>query len=181
MEALVPAFLLAILCLAGDQLTLIVARLGGRAAAVAALGHAVPCVLAGLAALAMTPLMPPRAQTLFLAVALVVSGLALLWPAAGAPRLLDGRLGALPTALLAGAGLGASGAVPLFVLALGLGGHPWLAVAGGALGALAVLTLAALTGSRQWAALPHNWLRKAAAMVLLVAGAANTVSAAGIG
>lgn len=184
MDVLVPAFLLAVLTLAGDRITLLVARLGEErpvsVAIAAGLGHAVPCLVAGAAAVAMTPHMPLRAQSLFLAAALVVSGLALLWPAGTLPKLADGRFGAIATALLAGAVLGAGAAPPLFVLALGIGGSPWLAATGGAIGALALFGVAALSGRALWEGLPRAWIRVGVAALLLLAGLTTGLSAAGL-
>ncbi|WP_213982656.1 TMEM165/GDT1 family protein [Sphingomonas sp. dw_22] len=177
MEAIVPAFLLAILTQLGERPATLTAILADRfrrpilVALAAGLGHAIGNFLAAAASLAMAPRMTPNAQALFLAVALIFGGLAALWPAKPPQRLDRWRLGAFLTPLLGVAILAFGGQTQFFTLALSLRGLPWLAAAGATLGAFAVAFVATVLGERAWRALPLGRLRIGTGALFLIAGA----------
>lgn len=177
MDALVPAFILALLLMPGDPAALATARLASRtgrpfaAATGALLGIALGCTLAGTGGGALRATLTPEAQRLMLALALVATAIGLVMPAK--PHKLDGwKLGAFGTGLVGIGALSLGGSVQFLVLALALvTGMPVLAAAGAALAVAAVLGVAATLGEAEWRRLPATAIRRSPAPVLLVAGA----------
>ena len=177
MEAIVPAFLLAVLSQLGERPAMLTAILADRfrrpllVVLAAGLAHAVGNGAAAAAGMAIAPAMSPNAQALFLAVALVFGGLGGLWPVKAPDRLDRWRLGAFLTPLLGVLILAFGERTQFFTLALATRGQPWLAAAGATLGAFAVAFVAATLGERGWQAIRFRWLRIAVSVLFLVAGA----------
>jgi putative Ca2+/H+ antiporter (TMEM165/GDT1 family) len=177
MEAIVPAFLLALLSQLGERPALLTAILADRfrrpilVALAAGLAHAIGNGLAAAAGLAMAPMMTPNAQALFLAVALVFGGFGGLWPVKAPDRLERWRLGAFLTPLLGVLILAFGERTQFFTLAISVRGLPWLAAAGATLGASAVGFVAAVLGEKGWRALPFGGLRIGSSVLFLIAGA----------
>ncbi|MBO9714111.1 TMEM165/GDT1 family protein [Sphingomonas sp.] len=182
MEALVPAFIAALLATLGDRPPRLAAMLAERhgvaivmLAAVLALaaGNAV----AGFVAMEIAPRLTPNGQGLLVAVALLFAAGSGLFPAGklpdGCPR-LGGFLGSLVVIL------SASGGDRSQFIAFALGsadGDAWFAAAGSAAGAGAVVFVAAVLGDSAWSRLPLRVIRIATAFLFLVAGAVTGLSA----
>ncbi|MES2444441.1 MAG: TMEM165/GDT1 family protein [Pseudomonadota bacterium] len=177
MEALVPAFIAALLTQLGDRpamLTAIVADRYGRpltAAFAAGLAHGVGNLVAALAGGTMTPLLTPNAQALFLAVALFIGGVSALWPVKPPARLDGWRLGALLTAFLGVFSLAFGGQTHFFTLAFAARGEPLFAAAGATAGAFAVAFVAAVLGELAWMRIPFRGFRILTGILFLVAAA----------
>lgn len=177
MEALVPAFLLAMLTQIGERPTLLTAILADRyraplrVALAAGVAQAVVCGLAAVAGAAVAPILTPAAHALLLGLAIASAGLSGLWPAKGPGRLGEWQVGRWGTALLAVFALTLFERGPFITFAIASGGLPWFAAAGSMLGAFAVLVIAAVLGEQGWLALPLRRLRAGLGIALLIAGA----------
>ncbi|RYD48061.1 MAG: hypothetical protein EOP60_16360 [Sphingomonadales bacterium] len=140
MEALVPAFLLAVLTQLGERPALLTAILSDRfgrpltVALAAGLAQGAGNALAALAGLALAPTLISNAQSLFLAIALLMAGLSGLWRVKLKSRLDNWQLGPLFTPLIAIFFLTLGGNTQFFTLALAVRGEPWFAAAGAGLG-----------------------------------------------
>jgi hypothetical protein len=185
MPALFLALLTSALAMLGARAALLTARLsgalGGRAGllVVCWITAIVTAVLAGRAGGWLAPQMAPAAKAMFVAAALAVSALELLFmrlrPAPAEPTR---SLGAIALVLLAEQ---VADAARFFVLALAVAtGAPPLAAAGGALGSGAVLTAAWMLG-RDWEArLPLKAIRLGVSGLFILAAIAVALSARGI-
>lgn len=177
MEAIVPAFLLAVLTQLGDRpamLTAILADRYGRpltVALAAGLAHAGGNALAALVGMSMAPILTPNAQSLLLAIALLMAGFGGLWRVKPPGRLESWHLGSLLTPLLGVFVLALGGNTQFFTLALATRGEPWFAAAGAALGTFAVCFVAAVLGELSWRNLPLGKVRVAVGLLFLAAGA----------
>jgi Ca2+/H+ antiporter, TMEM165/GDT1 family len=177
MEALVPAFLLALLSHHGDRPALAVARFADRfarpllVATMAGLALTTGNILAALAGFVIAPMLNVHAQILMLAFALLSGGAGGLLDARLPDRFARWSLGPMLTPLLVVFTLAAGDRTQFFTLALGLGGLPWLAAAGATLGGFAACLVAALLGEAGWRAVRPRWSRVAVSVVLLIAGA----------
>ncbi|MBC9033253.1 TMEM165/GDT1 family protein [Sphingomonas sp. JC676] len=177
MEAIVPAFLLAVLTQLGERPAALTAILSDRfrrpilVALAAGLAHAIGNGAAAAAGMAIAPMMTPNAQALFLAVALVFGGVGGIWPVKAPDRLERWRLGAVLTPLLGVLILAFGERTQFFTLAISVRGLPWLAAAGATIGAFAVAFVAAVLGEKQWMAIRFGWLRIGSAILFLIAGA----------
>ena len=177
MEAIVPAFLLAVLSQLGERPALLTAILADRfgrpltVAVAAGLAHAAGNGLAAIAGVAMAPILTPNAQALLLAVALVTGGVSALWRVKPPARLEGWRFGALLTPLLGVFVVALGGGTQFFTLALATRGEPWFAAAGATIGTLAVAFVAAVLGEPGWKALPFAKIRIGIGLLFLVAGA----------
>lgn len=177
MEAIVPAFLLAVLSQLGDRPALLTAVLADRygrpltVALAAGLAQAGGNALAAGAGLAMAPIMTPNAQSLLLALALLLAGFGGLWRVKLPSRLEAWHLGSLLTPLLGVFILAFGDGTQFFTLALATRGEPWFAAAGAALGAFGVCFVAAVLGELSWRNLPIGKLRIGIALLFLAAGA----------
>ncbi|AJP70835.1 TMEM165/GDT1 family protein [Sphingomonas hengshuiensis] len=186
MEAIVPAFLLALLTQIGDRPALLTAILADRYAApirvaiVAGLVHAAIALLAALGGAAIGPGLSPHAARLLLGVALVMAGIGGLWPSKPPAGLEAWRNGAVVAPLLGAlvSALGDRG--PFVTLALAAGGLPWFAAAGATLGAFAVALVAAVLGERCWQALPLRRTRGVLGVALLGTGLYLMLGALGL-
>jgi putative Ca2+/H+ antiporter (TMEM165/GDT1 family) len=176
MEALVPAFLLALLTQPGDRPALLTAILADRfqrpliVAIAAGLAHAIGSVLAAIAGAAVAPGLTPEARALLLAIALLVGGVTGLWRTTLPSRLDRWRFGGFFTPLLGVFVLALGEQTQFFTFALAARGMPWFAAAGSTLGALAVAFVAATIGETGWSRLPLRWLRIATSAIFLIAG-----------
>ncbi|MES2988439.1 MAG: TMEM165/GDT1 family protein [Pseudomonadota bacterium] len=177
MEALVPAFLLAVLTQLGDRSALLTAILSDRygrpltVALMAGLAQGGGNVLAALAGLSMAPILTPNAQSLLLAVALLMAGFGGLWRVKLPSRLESWHLGSLLTPLLGVFILSLGDRTQFFTLALATRGEPWFAAAGASLGAFAVCFVAAVLGELGWRNIPFGKVRMIIGLVFLAAGA----------
>jgi putative Ca2+/H+ antiporter (TMEM165/GDT1 family) len=177
MEALVPAFIAALLTQAGDRpamLTAILADRYGRpllVALMAGLAHAGGNALAAFGGGLVAPMLNPNAQALLLAIALLFGGTGSLWPVKRPERLEQWQLGSLLTPLLAIFILALGDRTQFFTFAIAARGEPWFAAAGAAIGAFAIAFVAAVLGELSWSRIPFKWLRVGMGLVML-AGAA---------
>jgi putative Ca2+/H+ antiporter (TMEM165/GDT1 family) len=176
MEAIVPAFLLAVLTQLGDRPPLLTAVLADRygrpllVALAAGLAHGIGNAVAAALGASMAPILNSHAQALLLAVALVLGGIGGLFPMRLGRRLEDWRLGPFLTPLIAVAALAIGERTQFFTLALATRGQPALAAAGAIAGSFAVALVAAVLGELGWNALRLHRLRIAVAILFLVAG-----------
>ncbi|MEP9358594.1 TMEM165/GDT1 family protein [Sphingomonas sp. KR3-1] len=176
MEALVPAFLLAVitqLCDKPATLSAILADRYGRpltVAVAAGLGQAATNFAAGLGGILIAPMMTPNARALLLAMALIFGALGTIGSNRVKDRLDGWKLGSFVTAFLAVLVLSFGESTPFFTLALSTGGQPWFAAAGASIGAFAVMFVAAVLGERIWAAVPWRWLRILSGIAFMGAG-----------
>lgn len=183
MEALVPAFLLALLAQPGDRPALLTAILADRfrrpllVALAAGLAHGIGSVIAALAGGALAPTLTLEAQSLLLAIALLAGGVTALWRAALPSRLERWHFGPFFTPLAGVFVLALGEQTQFFTFGLAASGMPWFAAAGSTLGALVVATAAALLGEAGWTRLPLRWFRHGAAAIFLVAGAVIALDA----
>jgi Ca2+/H+ antiporter, TMEM165/GDT1 family len=176
MEALVPAFLLALLSQLGERPPILTAILADRygkpltAAFAAGLAHAAGNLIAAAAGAAFAPILIPEASALLIAVALLLGGFGGLFPSRLKRRLDDWKLGALLTPLLGVFILALGDRTQFFTLALAARGEPWFAAAGASLGCFAVAFVAAVLGELSWMRLPLKGVRIAAALIFILAG-----------
>lgn len=177
MEALVPAFIAALLTQAGDRpaiLTAILADRYGRpltVAFVAALAHGAINALAAIGGEQIAPLLTPNARALFLAVAFVVGGFSALLPVKTPDRLESWGIGVLATTFLGVFSLALSAQTPFFTLAFAVRSDPWFAAAGATAGAFAVAFVAAVLGELSWQRIPFRGFRILIGLLFLIAGA----------
>ena len=183
MEALVPAFIAALLCQVGERpaiLTAILADRFGRPLTIAfaaALAHGTGNALAAIGGGVVAPMLTPNAQALLIAIALVLGGLGGILPVKGPDRLEDWRIGALFTGFLSVFVLALGDRTQFFTLAIGARGQPWFAAAGATAGAFAVSFVAAVLGELSWARIPFRAFRWVVALIMLVAGAIMAIGA----
>lgn len=184
LEALVPAFVAALLVQIGDRSPWLVAILADRhgrpftVAFAALLAHVAGNAIAGAGGLLIGPMLTPNAQQLLLAVALIFAAVGALGRLKAPDRLEGWRLGSLATTFLG-----------VFILALGdttqfltlvfaaRGPSPWLATVGASAAAFAVALAAALIGERAWRRLPLRQYRVMLGLLCLAGGALFGVKA----
>jgi len=177
MEALVPAFIAALLTQLGDRpamLTAILADRYGRPltiALAAGLAHGVGNVVAALAGGATAPMLTPNAQAMFLAVALFIGGVSALWPVKPPARLDGWQIGSLLTGFLGVFSLSLGGQTQFFTLAFAARSDPWFAAAGATAGAFAVAFVAAVLGEMAWMRISFRGFRILTGVLFLVAAA----------
>lgn len=184
MDALIPAFIVAVLAEMGDKSPWLAAILAAR------FGRAAPVVLGIIAAAALAsiisavagaliqPLLTPNARLLFLAVALVFSGVTGFLALRRPDGLENWRIGAFATSFLG-----------LFILQFGEGTQflvaglaanaklPALAALGATLGICAITIPMALAGEKLRDRLPVRAMRVIPAILFLVTGLWAAVSA----
>ncbi|WP_137863751.1 MULTISPECIES: TMEM165/GDT1 family protein [unclassified Sphingomonas] len=176
MEALVPAFLLAVLTQLCDKPAMLGAILAdryGRPLAVAfaaGLAHAATNFAAAVGGALIGPMMTPNARALLLAMALIFGALGAIGSNKVKDRLDGWKLGSFFTAFLGVLILSFGESTPFFTLALSTGGQPWFAATGASIGAFAVAFVAAALGERSWAAAPWRWVRILSGISFLIAG-----------
>ncbi|OYY65000.1 TMEM165/GDT1 family protein [Sphingomonas sp. 28-62-11] len=178
MDALMAAFVGALLCQASDRTAWLSAILGDRyqkpwamivAAAVAlALGNALGAVAGTL----MAAIMTPNARALFLALALLSAGSTALFALKSPDRMAGWRIGAFGTTLVALLAIGVGDRTQFLTAAIAARtpiAAPFAAI-GATLGSLAVIVPAILAGERDYRALPHRPIRIAIGLVLVLTG-----------
>jgi putative Ca2+/H+ antiporter (TMEM165/GDT1 family) len=176
MEALVPAFLLAVitqLCDKPAALSAILADRYGRPLTVAFAAGLAQAALnfgAGLGGMLMGPVMTPNARALLLAMALIFGALGTIGSNRIKDRLDGWKLGSFVTPLLGVLILSAGESTPFFTLALATSGQPWFAAAGASIGAFGVVFVAAVLGERIWASVRWRWLRILSGIAFMGAG-----------
>lgn len=176
MEAIVPAFLLAVMTQLGDRPALLTAILADRygrpltVALMAGLAQAGGNALAAVASIWIAPVMTPNAQSLFLALALLMAGFGALWKAKLPSRLDTWHMGSVLTPLFGIFVLALGGNTQFFTLAIATRGEPWFAAAGATLGAFAVCFVAAVLGELSWRNMPMGKLRLVIGLLFLAAG-----------
>lgn len=178
MEAVVPAFIAALLVQAGDRSPWLVAILADRygrpftVAFAALLAHAGGNAIAATGALLIAPLLTPNAKQLLLALALIFAAMGALWRLKAPDRLERWRLGALLTPLFGVFILALGDTTQFFTLALGVRGpSPWFAFGGACAGIFVVHLAAALMGELSWRQLPIRGFRIGLGLIALLAGA----------
>jgi putative Ca2+/H+ antiporter (TMEM165/GDT1 family) len=176
MEALVPAFLLAVLTQLCDKpatLTAILADRYGRpltVALAAGLAHGATNFVAALGGALVGPMMTPNARALLLAMALIFGALGAIGSNKVKDRLDGWKLGSIFTAFLGVLILSFGESTPFFTLALSTSGQPWFAAAGASIGASGVAFVAAVLGERIWRDAPWHWLRILSGIAFMGAG-----------
>jgi putative Ca2+/H+ antiporter (TMEM165/GDT1 family) len=184
MEALVPAFIAALLCQATDRsawLTAILAdryRKPLRVLFAALIANTAGNCIAALGAQWIAPALTPEARGLLLALALIAAGADGLWPRRAPERLENWRLGAWLTPLLGLLILISGDRTQFLTLALGVRAQvPGMAAAGAIAGAVVVHAAAGFSGEVRWLSLPLLGLRIVSGIVALIAGAVIGLSA----
>jgi hypothetical protein len=185
MPALFLALLTSALAMVGGRTARVTgqisAALGGRVGLllVCWLSAIATSALAAWAGVRLAPMMPPAGKAMFVAAALAVSGLELLFARArGDPAEPTRSLGAIALVLLAGQ---VTDAARFFVLALAAWtGAPALAAAGGALGSGAVLTAAWALGGAWDSRVPLRPIRLAVSGAFMLAAVIVALSARGL-
>lgn len=185
MPALFLALLTSALAMLGARPTLLTARLaaalgpGAGLLATCWLSAIATSALAGWAGAWLAPQMAPAAKAMFVAAALAVSALELLFMRSrAAPAEPTRSLGAILLVLLAAQ---VTDAARFFVLALAVAtGAPVLAAAGGALGSGAVLTAAWAVGGAWEMRVPLKAVRLGVSGLFLLAAIVVALSARGV-
>lgn len=184
MDALVPAFVAALLAGVGDRPAWLAAILSdryGRPLSVLlafALAHAAVSAIAAAGAIAIAAVMTPNAKALLLAVALIFAAVGALWKTKTPDRLERWRMGAFPTALLGGFVL-VFGDRTAF-LTFGFAARsptPLMAAAGAAAGSVVIAFVAVACGEATWLRLPLRRISAAAGAILFIVGALMALSA----
>lgn len=186
MEALVPAFIAALLTQPGDRPAMLAAILADRygrpllVALAAGIAHALGNGFSALGGAVVAPLLTPAAQMMLLAIALLLNAFATLIPVRMPDRLEHWRAGTFLTALLGSFSLALGDRTQFFTFAIAARGEPLFAAAGAAAGAFAVMFVAAVVGELGWARIPFRWFRVVTGLGFLAGGAVAGLSAAGL-
>ena len=188
MDALVPAFLIALLAEFGDRTQWLAMALGeryrrpGPVIAGIALAAILNMGLAGAIGMEIAAYIPHRPVQLLTGVALILAASGALFRVKAPPTVETWTLGAF---------LSSAGA--FFILALGdktqfaIGalaagsGYPWLAAAGGAAGVVVANAPAVVLGDRWPRIVPLRWIRLGAGALLGLAGIVLVIVALQIG
>jgi putative Ca2+/H+ antiporter (TMEM165/GDT1 family) len=176
LDALVPAFVAALLTQIGDRSPWLVAILADRyakpftVAFAALLAHAIGNAVAGLGGVLVAPMLTPNARQLLVALALGFAAVGALWRMRPPDRLEGWRLGAWLTPLL-GVFILALGESTQFFTLVFAAQSGWLAIVGATLGAGSVNVAAALLGEQAWRRMPIRGFRIGFGLLAL-AGAA---------
>ena len=183
MEALVPAFLFALLAQAGERSPWLTAILADRyrrpmlVALSATIAHAIGIAVAAALGSTIAGRLTPNAQQLFLALALLFATSGMLIRSKAPDRLEGWALGPVFTPLLGILILAFGDAAQFFVVALAAKGLPIFAAVGASLGALVLAFAAATLGEAGWTRLPLKWLRMGSGVLFLVIGAVLALGA----
>lgn len=178
MEALVPAFIAALLAQAGDRSAWLTAILADRyrrpftVALAAVIGHGIGNAVAAAGAAAIAPMMGGDARNLLLALALVLAALGALWRVKPPERLDGWRLGAFGTSVTGVFILALGDATQFLTFAFAMRApSPWFAFAGTIAGVAVVSVAAATIGEAGWRRLPLRGIRIGFALLTLGIGA----------
>lgn len=186
MEALVPAFIAALLTQIGDRPAMLTAVLADRygrpmiVAIAAGLAHAAGNAAAALGATWIAPMLAPNAQRLLIAIALLFAAGSALVPARRIDRLEHWRLGSVLTTLIALFLLAFGDRTQFFTFAIGARSNPWFAAAGASAGCFAVAFVAAVLGELSWSRLPARAIRLGTGVLFLGGAAFSGASAFGL-
>ena len=169
MDALVPAFIAALLAGIADRPARLAAELAARSsiARVVAgliLGHALAIAISVAGALWIAPMMAPNARSLLLAVALILAAIGVAWQRRATPADGDAFIAAAAGGFVAGDG------TAFLAFALAVKGSAPILAGVGALAGASVLVVAAAMAGPDWRRLPLVWLGRAAGAVLLITG-----------
>lgn len=166
MDALVPAFVAALLAGIGDRPAQLAALLGARGPVIAGLilGHASAIAISVAGAYLIAPLLAPNARSLLLAIALVLAGFGGLWRRKPPEPAGNAFVAAAAGSFVAGDGT----AFLAFALAV-KGSAPILAGIGALAGTLVLAIVAAAMGD-DWMRLPLTPVARVCCGVLIVTG-----------
>ncbi|WP_404335339.1 TMEM165/GDT1 family protein [Sphingomonas sp. MMS12-HWE2-04] len=176
MEAIVPAFLLAVLSQIGDRPAALTALLSDRFARpwtvvlAAAIAQTLGNALAALFGAAVAPMLTPEAQSLMLGLALLFGGASGLFPSKPPGALDSWRLAPFFTALLGIFAAALGDRTQFFTFALATRGEPAFAAIGAILGTAAIAFVAATLGESGWRPVAARWPRLGVAFLFLGAG-----------
>ncbi|OQW77287.1 MAG: UPF0016 family membrane protein [Proteobacteria bacterium ST_bin13] len=176
MDALMAAFVGAILCQASDRSAWLAAMLGdrypkhGQVIIAAALALAIGNGVGAAGGMLIAPIMTPNARALLLGVALVSAGVAALFRVKRPAPLRTGA-GAFLTALICLLAISMGDKTQFLTAALAARAPiPALAAIGATLGSLVVIIPAILAGESRYRSLPHRPVRITIGLVLMVTG-----------
>ncbi len=169
MDALVPAFVAALLAGIADRPARLAAELAARSgvAGVIAgliLGHTCAIAISIVGALWIAPTLAPNARSLLVAVALILAAIGALWQRRATPASANVFVAAAAGGFLAGDG------TAFLAFAFAVRGSAPILAGVGALAGASVLAVAAAMAGRDWQRVPLVWLGRAAGMVLLITG-----------
>lgn len=169
MDALVPAFVAALLAGVGDRPARLAALLAGRGAWASVvsgmlIGHAAAIALSVAGAMLIAPYLAPNPKSLLLALALLLAGAAACWPRRPVVAERGALLPAATGAFVTGDG------TAFLAFALGVKGSAPVLAGIGALAGAAVLAVAAAGAGRDWERLPLASLGRIAGALLIVTG-----------
>jgi putative Ca2+/H+ antiporter (TMEM165/GDT1 family) len=188
MDALVPAFLIALLAELGDRTQLLAMALGeryrkpGAVIAGIALAAILNMGLAGAIGMEVAAYIPHRPVQLFTGVALILAASGALFSVKAPPTVETWKLGAFLSSAGAFFILALGDKTQFVVGALAAGsGYPWLAAAGGAAGVVVGNAPAVVLGDRWPEIVPLRWLRPGAGALLAFAGIVLVILALQIG
>ncbi len=178
MEALVPAFIAALLTQAGDRSPWLVAILADRygrpftVAFAAVLAHSAGIAIAATGGMLIAPTLTPNARQMLVALALVFAAMGLLWRLKAPDRLENWKLGGFLTALFGVFILALGDTTQFFTLAFAASGpsSPVFAAAGAIMGVVVVNLAAALMGELSWRQLPIRRFRIGFGIICLALG-----------
>ncbi|OYY79699.1 MAG: UPF0016 family membrane protein [Sphingomonas sp. 28-62-20] len=184
MDALMAAFVAALLVQAGDRTPWLAAILAdrfqrpGQVIAAAILALTITNILGAIAGALMAPILTPNARALLVAFALVSAGVTALGTLKHPGEMAGWRTGAFLTSLIGLAALGVGDRTQFVTAALAAGGTPpAFAAVGATLGSLVVVIPALLAGAAARQALPLAAIRIGTGAVLIVAGIGAGLSA----
>lgn len=184
MDALMVAFVAALLTQAGDRTPWLAAILADRyqrpAAVIAGIAIAIAATNAlGVAGgMLIAPILTPEARALILAFALGSAGISALWPIKHPGRMEGWRLGAFATSLIGVAAQGVGDRTQFITAALAIRSPlPWFAAIGATIGSLAIIIPAVMAGEAGRRALPMPAIRVGTGIVLILGGIASGLGA----
>lgn len=177
MDALMAAFVAALLTQAGDRTPWLAAILGDRydrpIAVIAGIAVAIAATNAlGVAAgRLVAPILTPDARALMLAVALLSAGGSALFAVKHPGRMAGWRIGAFATSLVGVLAQGVGDRLQFITAALAIASPlPWFAAVGATLGSMVVIVPAVITGEAGRGRLPITAIRIVTGLVLILAG-----------
>ena len=184
MDALVPAFIVALLAELGDRTQLLAMLLGSRFRAPAAvlagiaLAAAINMALASAAGMEIATLIPHRAVQLMTGVALLLAASGAVVRVKPAPSVEGWRLGAFASSAGAFFILALGDKTQFLTMAIAAGsGQPVLAAVGAAAGVTLANAPAVVLGDRWPTLVPLRAIRIGAALALAVAGIVLVIGA----
>ena len=188
MDALVPAFLIALLAELGDRTQWLAMALGeryrkpGAVIAGITLAAILNMAIAGAVGMEIAAHIPHRPVQLLTGVALILAASGALSRVKAPPTVETWRLGAFLSSAGAFFILALGDKTQFAVGALAAGsGYPWLAAAGGAAGVTVANMPAVILGDRWPEVAPLRWLRSGAGVLLGLAGIVLVILALQIG